>query len=392
MTGRCATLTLVVASVFLVSCGGGAAPRDAGPDASSRDLAAGDVTGPPVDAARDGSSDWQPSGPDGPTPDAGAPPDAGAASDAAPAPDALPQRMEAGPDAAPDALPQRMEAGPDAAPDVLPPPMDAGPGPAMDAPPAAGRYEVRVQVTTVPADGYSWIPVLVIGSAAGGGPALDGITLSLSRQNGGLLKPRVLQLTNTGGSSFFIPCSHADAGCLGTVRVQAALSSAPDVVVAQSAEITLVAPDGIGSPAACLIGPNVMFFDGNDYIWRGVMTVTEAKFGAAMSDPQLIQVMVDPIRPEQGRYWTLHFSSKKLGTPLKEQVYRGGERWPFEGEGRPGIDVSGDHRGCNRIAGDFQIHKLVFNGAAVQEFLASFDQHCEAGPNSLRGCIHYTAP
>jgi hypothetical protein len=48
--------------------------------------------------------------------------------------------------------------------------------------------------------------------------------------------------------------------------------------------------------------------------------------------------------------------------------------------------------GCNTIAGDFQIQKLVWENAKLRELIAVFDQHCEAGVTSLRGCIHFTAP
>jgi hypothetical protein len=162
--------------------------------------------------------------------------------------------------------------------------------------------------------------------------------------------------------------------------------------VAESGEITMVAPTGIGSPAACLVAANAFFFDGNDYIYQGTMTVTDGTFTDQNSTDTHIQIQVRPLLTSQGSNWQFDFSSVMLGVPLREQVYRGAERYPFEATTKPGISIGGSGRGCNRIAADFQIHKLVWQNAKLREFIATFDQHCEAGVTSLRGCIHFTAP
>lgn len=254
------------------------------------------------------------------------------------------------------------------------------------------RLEVRVGATMVPADGYSWIPMLVIGTNADGTPATDAITLSLSREDGGILRPRAFTLDPLGSHPFFIPCSYADTGCVGTVKIRGALTSAPDVILAESQEITMVAPDGLGSPAACLVAANAFFFDGNDYIFQGTMTVTDGTFMDASSTDTHVAIQVLPLLTSQGSNWQFDFSSAKLGQPLREQVYQGAQRYPFEAMTKPGIDISGSGRGCNMIAGDFQIQKLVWENAKLRELIAVFDQHCEAGVTSLRGCIHFTAP
>ena len=282
--------------------------------------------------------------------------------------------------------------------------MDATDGPAevgstddaadaADGPPGQlARLEVRVGATVVPADGYSWIPMLVIGTNADGTPATDAITLSLSREEGGIIRPRAFTLDALGSHPFFIPCSYADAGCVGTVKIRGARTSAPDVILAESQEITMVAPDGLGSPAACLVAANAFFFDGNDYIFQGTMTVTDGTFMDASSTDTHVAIQVLPLLTTQGSNWEFEFSSAKLGQPLREQVYLGAQRYPFEATAMPGIDISGSGRGCNMIAGDFQIQKLVWENAKLLELIAVFDQHCEAGVTSLRGCIHFTAP
>jgi len=268
-----------------------------------------------------------------------------------------------------------------------------GPADAADgAPSQLARLEVRVGATVVPADGYSWIPMIVIGTNADGTPATDAITLSLSRENGGILRPRAFTLDPLGSHPFFIPCSYADTGCAGTVKIRGALTSAPDVILAESQEITMVAPTGLGSAAACLVAANAFFFDGNDYIFQGTMTVTDGTFTDASSTDTHISIQVLPLLTTQGSNWQFDFSSAKLGVPLREQVYTGAVRYPFEATAQPGMDIDGSGRGCNRIAGDFEIQKLVWSNAKLSELIAVFDQHCEAGVTSVRGCIHFTAP
>ena len=66
------------------------------------------------------------------------------------------------------------------------------------------------------------------------------------------------------------------------------------------------------------------------------------------------------------------------------------ERFPFEANGRPGLDVSGDGRGCNTLTGRFRITEATI-GPTVS-FTAAFEQHCEGGTAALRGCVHYQAP
>ena len=230
------------------------------------------------------------------------------------------------------------------------------------------------------------------GTNPDGTPATGDVTLSLSRSVAGLLKPRVVKLAASGGSSYYIPCAHDVGGCLGTVRIRVARATAPDVILAESDAITLYVPDGIGHPAACLVAPNAFFFDGNDFIYTGVLSVTQGTFTNQLSTDDYLNFEVIPTLPSQGGWWRFQFTSRNLGAPLREQVYRGAQRYPFEDTGRPGIDISGNGNGCNMILGDFQIHKVVWQGGALREVVATFDQHCEGGITSLRGCLHYTAP
>lgn len=252
---------------------------------------------------------------------------------------------------------------------------------------ASTVFELRVAASVLPADGYSKIPVLVIGRNADGTPSHASVILWTDRPGAGGFTPVQVTLGPLGAIAYFTPCSSASVGCTGPVELRASLATAPTTPVATSGPITLTAPAGVGSAAACLTGGNVMFFDGNDYIFNGTMSVTKGTFTAQGSD-KVVRVAVTPSDPAQGLWWDLDFSSTQLGLPLTTQVYDGAIRYPFELPGVPGLSVSGDGRGCNTLTGRFEIQELVWSAGKVSRFTATFEQHCENGPSVLRGCIH----
>ena len=255
----------------------------------------------------------------------------------------------------------------------------------------AEQFIVRVGVTTIGADGFSTIPVTILGTAADGTPSKATIVLDTSRAGAGTISPNTLTLTPTGATAYFTPCSAAASSwCPGTVRIILALASAPNVVVANSQEITLVAPTGVGSDSPCLAGGNVIFFNGDsgDYIYSGVQTITQGQWSANVSTSE-VHISVDPSDESQGMWWDLYFETSKIPAPITTQVYEGAERWPFESTGHPGLDVSGDGRGCNTVTGRFQVESLVTNNGALTSFTATFEHHCEGGTPALRGCVHY---
>ena len=258
-------------------------------------------------------------------------------------------------------------------------------------------YDVRIGATTVPGDGYSRIPVLAIARDASGSPLTTNVILGLSRLGAGTVTPFQLPLGALGGTSGFTPCSTAlSAGCAGKVRVVMALASDPAVIVAQSSEIDIVPPTGVGSTAACAVAPNAIFFSGDlgDWVHPGADTITDGVWtSAAISPPaapDYAYLNFVPTTRSQGLWWSFWFSTEQLGLPMSTQVYDNAERAPFASPGHPGIDISGDGRGCNTITGRFQVDTLTVVGGQLMELLASFEQHCEGGFAALRGCVHYT--
>jgi hypothetical protein len=72
--------------------------------------------------------------------------------------------------------------------------------------------------------------------------------------------------------------------------------------------------------------------------------------------------------------------------------YVAAQRFAFHSPTRPGIDVSGDGRGCNTDAGQFLLSELAFHpDGSVARFAIDFEQHCEGGPAALYGSLRYNS-
>jgi hypothetical protein len=81
------------------------------------------------------------------------------------------------------------------------------------------------------------------------------------------------------------------------------------------------------------------------------------------------------------------------GQPLVPGTYTGAVRAPFRGPGQPGIDISGNGRGCNVIAGTFTVNTAVYGpNNYVQTFDATFQQHCDGAAPALVGEISVANP
>lgn len=81
------------------------------------------------------------------------------------------------------------------------------------------------------------------------------------------------------------------------------------------------------------------------------------------------------------------------GETLHPGKYYDAERSSFR-EGRaPGLDVSGDHRGCNEVYGEFVVDQIAFGASGELTLLeATFLQRCEsATAPALRGVLRYQA-
>ncbi len=80
------------------------------------------------------------------------------------------------------------------------------------------------------------------------------------------------------------------------------------------------------------------------------------------------------------------------GDILAVGTYTGATRYPFNGSG-PGLSVSGNGRGCNRLTGSFTIKQIGFSrvDGSLERLLVDFVQHCDGSTAALRGSIAYPA-
>jgi hypothetical protein len=91
--------------------------------------------------------------------------------------------------------------------------------------------------------------------------------------------------------------------------------------------------------------------------------------------------------------WDLVFSAPNNAL-LVPGVYEGAIR-VTSASSEPGLDVSGDGRGCNMLFGRFEVRQILYTGdgfGGIGVLWATFEQHCEfpTGP-ALLGEVRYNA-
>ena len=129
-----------------------------------------------------------------------------------------------------------------------------------------------------------------------------------------------------------------------------------------------------------------------DYIGGGqsrTFTPNDSQFSSMVGqENREIAVSVFP----SGSFWFLHMAAP-AGQQLLPGVYQGATRWPFQAPPTPGLDFSGDGRGCNTSTGRFEVLEAVYASFGyVERFHATFEQHCEGGEPALFGEIQIVNP
>ena len=137
-------------------------------------------------------------------------------------------------------------------------------------------------------------------------------------------------------------------------------------------------------PAAAAAPPTVvMYSDPGDYVGQGTAHAFEGGN----------QVRVTGGRREltisvEGRGGNFHIElTPPAGRVLREGSYRGAQRSSFRSRGRPGIDISGNGRGCNKVKGSFFVRRLETSSGRVRRAVIGFEQHCEGAVAALWGEI-----
>lgn len=92
--------------------------------------------------------------------------------------------------------------------------------------------------------------------------------------------------------------------------------------------------------------------------------------------------------PDYTDYWSVNLSSS-TGSSIGVGTYFGATR--SASSANPGLDVSGDSRGCNMSSGFFVVKELVSVNDTVTSMHATFEQHCEDMDPALRGEFWYNS-
>ncbi|HYX87948.1 MAG TPA: PASTA domain-containing protein [Gaiellaceae bacterium] len=132
-----------------------------------------------------------------------------------------------------------------------------------------------------------------------------------------------------------------------------------------------------------------MTSDQGDYIGQGrswSYTIANDEIGAGGSR-QFVGFGVDGA---QGDWWSADFAPGR-GDILAPGTYPNATRYPFNGTG-PGLDVSGNGRGCNTLTGRFTVNSATWwPDGTLRTFSVTFEQHCEGATPALRGTWEYRA-
>ena len=125
-----------------------------------------------------------------------------------------------------------------------------------------------------------------------------------------------------------------------------------------------------------------------DYIGQGIeqtLTTDDGVFTASRSD-NVVTVSFDG-----STWWNLRFAAPE-GQQLQPGPYEEATRYPFQSPTEPGLDVSGDGRGCNELTGRFDVLEAVYTvSGEIERFAADFEQHCEGDEAALFGSVRYNA-
>ena len=157
------------------------------------------------------------------------------------------------------------------------------------------------------------------------------------------------------------------------------------VFLQQSGAISPPAPPAGATTYFSIIGQP------GDYI-VGATSRVDVRANAAFSatvDAARSTVTIN-VEPADSTNWSIVLAAKQ-GSQLVPGTYELARR--FSSATNPGLDFTGNGRGCNQTTGGFVVHEAQFSGAnTVERFRVTFEQHCEGGTAAAFGDISLVAP
>jgi hypothetical protein len=146
--------------------------------------------------------------------------------------------------------------------------------------------------------------------------------------------------------------------------------------------------------ATAFAGQNVLYYSSEpgDYIGQGAEATYTGTDGTFSVSPNYANgAYVTFIAPGYAHWWYLNLAAAG-NVLLQPGAYENAQRWPFQAAGHPGLDFSGDGRGCNTLTGRFDVLEIVRDSAGtITRLAANWEQHCEGGQPALYGQIRYNS-
>lgn len=163
-------------------------------------------------------------------------------------------------------------------------------------------------------------------------------------------------------------------------------------VVASTAAMVSLATSA--SASAGTTGSASFAGDPGDWITQGLSYKYNTDAGDSLNasgseDNNYVRVSIEGAN---GDWWTVEFAAPQ-GQQLTAGTYTDAQRYPFQPSTKPGLDYSGNGRGCNQLGGTFTIEAIKFGPRGYVERLdATFEQHCEFATAAARGEVHVLNP
>ncbi|NUT96271.1 MAG: hypothetical protein HOY78_30020 [Saccharothrix sp.] len=163
------------------------------------------------------------------------------------------------------------------------------------------------------------------------------------------------------------------------------------MVASTAALVSLSTP---ASAAVVTTGAASFSGDPGDWITQGLSYKYNSDAGdeLTVSGSENNNHVIVWIEGANGDWWSVQFAAP-AGQALTAGTYTDAERYPFQPSTKPGLDYSGNGRGCNQLGGTFTIETIKFGPRGyVEQLDARFEQHCEFFPEAARGEVHVLNP